>query len=134
MPHGDVRWVGAVESRNAPSPAQRPGNGKAGALDRVPVLGKEEPDGLVEAWVRAAGEGRPGDRPKPVARRLEEPASRLGVTDVSGEDHRPGAFQRLMAGACRYALKMFTVPVSRRKWRPAATGHPTHRAASTRSR
>jgi hypothetical protein len=63
----------------------------------VPVLGKEEPDGL--------------------------------------EDHRPtGAFQRLMAGACRYALKMFTVPVSRRKWRPAATGHPTHRAASTRSR
>jgi hypothetical protein len=37
-----------------------------------------------------------------------------------------------MAGASRYALKTFTVPVSRRKWRPAATGHPNHLAVRTR--
>lgn len=50
-----------------------------------------------------------------------------------GSHRLTGAFQRLIAGNSRYALKTFTVPVSRRKFWPAAIGQPSHRAASDRS-
>ena len=113
------------------APAHAVPFGSSGAtVPGAPVPGTR--DGPADAGGRLLWPSVVATSRSPVGLRAAE--GRRGA-DVTAEGHGPaGAFQRLMAGVCQYALKMFTVPVSRSKWQPAATGHPSHRAASTRSR